>query len=322
MEQLVRRLLELLGRVTHLESVYFTRIDWDTHLQAVVWSHNAGELDVPEGWVAPHEESVCYRALAGEPRYTTDVPGVYGDNELARGIDLQTYLMVPVATPDGGIFGTMCGVSTEVVEVSPDAQQVMETLSQMITLHLAAEATARQLTEANARLQDLALLDPLTGIGNRRSLEIDLDRVCSQARRRGEPVGVLSIDVDRFKAINDTHGHAAGDAVLGHIAEQLQTQSRSGDIVARPGGDEFVVLLPGASQDVVELVGERIRRSVAASAASVAGRTVAATVSIGGVSCEQQDQAAVLDEADRALYAAKRRGRNCVAGPQGDLVTI
>jgi diguanylate cyclase len=321
MEQLVRQLLELLGRVTGLESVYFTRIDWDTELQKVVWAHNTGGLDVPEGWEAPHVESVCYRALHGEPKYTTDVPGVYGDNALAMGIGLQTYLMVPVATPDGGVFGTMCGVSVDVVDVSDDARKVMETLSQMITLHLTAEATARRLAEANLRLQDLALLDPLTGIGNRRSLEIDLDRVCSQARRRGEPVGILSIDVDCFKTINDTHGHGAGDAVLCLIAAQLERQSRAGDIVARPGGDEFVVVLPGASQDVVELVGERIRRSVATTSLHFDGTLLMATVSVGGASGVAHDPAAMLAEADRALYLAKGRGRNCVAG-LGGLVAV
>jgi diguanylate cyclase len=320
MEHLVRQLLELLGKVTGLESVYLTKIDLDEQVQAVLWSHNTGALQVPEQLTLPLDQTVCWRALGGEPAYTTDVPGDYGDVEAATALDLQTYLMVPVATPEGGVFGTVCGVSDRVVRVSDDARRVMETLSQMITLHLAAEATARQLAEANQRLHELALVDPLTGVGNRRSLEVDLDRVCSQARRRGEPVGVLAIDVDHFKGINDTHGHAAGDAVLSSIAGQLTRQSRVGDIVARPGGDEFIVVLPGASQDAVELVGERIRRSVEDAALDLGGVPLRATVTIGGVSSDVQVPAALLAGADRALYLAKERGRNCVAVGLGDPV--
>lgn len=315
MEQLVRQLLELLGRVTGLESVYFTRVDVDEQVQAVVWSHNTGGLEVPEQLTVPLDQTVCWRALSGGTTYTTDVPRDYPDVAAATALGLQTYLMVPVVAPDGGIFGTVCGVSGHVVRVSDDARRVMETLSQMITLHLAAEATTRQLAEANRRLEALALVDPLTGIGNRRSLEIDLDRVCSQAQRRGEAVGVLSVDVDRFKSINDTHGHAAGDAALCWIAGHLARQCRAGDIVARLGGDEFIVVLPGATADVVERIGERIRRRIATTTFDFDGMVLGATVSVGGASSVVHDPAAMLAEADRALYLAKGLGRDCVAVP-------
>src|SRR5262245_1728378 len=171
--------------------------------------------------------------------------------------------------------------------------------------------------------QRVALLDALTGLYNRRALEDMLESEIDKARRLKYPVGLLVIDVDYFKAINDRLGHLEGDQVLVAAARALRQALRKSDLLARFGGDEFVALLPGCPPGALGSVGEQLRSAVSEiHLAALNGATV--TVTIGGASSGEDriDAKALLARADEALYRAKVAGRNRVAVADDGVVRL
>ncbi len=173
--------------------------------------------------------------------------------------------------------------------------------------------TERKLMEL--KLKELASTDFLTELLNRRAFISAMDDELSRLNRGIESaVGVLMLDLDLFKHVNDHHGHAAGDKVLHHVAELMRTTKRSVDIAGRIGGEEFAILMPGAEVDAVTTFAERLRERVMNDPTYFDNTPIAVTISIGiyilhdaSVSPE-----AALAHADRALYQAKERGRNRV----------
>jgi diguanylate cyclase (GGDEF)-like protein len=165
-------------------------------------------------------------------------------------------------------------------------------------------------------MRRLARRDPLTGLLNRRAIDDLLDDEAHRASRLGSTFSVLMLDVDHFKAINDHHGHAAGDRALQHLATLLSGQMRDIDRVARYGGEEFVVLLPATDAAEAAVLAERLRERVASLPASWEDQAMPLTISIGVAqwSGEKEGLRALLAQADDALYRAKSRGRNCVEG--------
>ena len=160
----------------------------------------------------------------------------------------------------------------------------------------------------------LAEHDGLTGVLNRRASEGHLRELVRRSRDGQGSLAVLFLDIDHFKAINDRYGHAAGDTCLAAIARRFAAQLRSGDVLGRWGGEEFVALLPGATRETVHGTGERIRRAVEAEPVMIDGHSIPITVSIGlavfDPQVENEDE--LLQRADGALYRAKSRGRNRV----------
>jgi diguanylate cyclase (GGDEF)-like protein len=159
-------------------------------------------------------------------------------------------------------------------------------------------------------LREQALTDPLTGAFNRRHLDYCLRTAIARRNRTGEPVSLLSLDVDHFKEINDTMGHAAGDHVLKQLVALASGRSRKLDVLFRVGGEEFLLLLPGSAHDGALTVAEGLRREIAA-ADMLHGRRLSVSI---GVSELQHGQSANnwIEDADAALYRAKRGGRNRV----------
>lgn len=174
-----------------------------------------------------------------------------------------------------------------------------------------------QLRDSHAALEAISLIDALTGVANRRALDLALLRQCEAAMRTGRSLGVLLIDIDHFKLLNDTSGHAAGDRCLREVAQALRSQlRRPEDLLARYGGEEFVVLLPNTDREGCIKMAEDLRRSVVALRIANPG-TASQLLSVSvGAACETprrgDDPLALLSEADRALYQAKRGGRNRV----------
>jgi diguanylate cyclase (GGDEF)-like protein len=159
------------------------------------------------------------------------------------------------------------------------------------------------------RLEALALLDPLTGIANRRALELTLTHELTRSRRYGRPLSCLMADIDGFKAINDKYGHALGDEVLAAFAQLLAMETRARiDLVARYGGEEFVIILPETPLAGAMAMAERVRARVAS--VEISSRKLKVTVSIGVATESTED---ILLRADRAMYQAKQAGRNRVA---------
>ncbi len=159
---------------------------------------------------------------------------------------------------------------------------------------------------------DLAFTDPLTGLGNHRRFIDKVDRLISDRAEDPAPFAVGILDLDGFKPINDLFGHDNGDEALMVIARAIRGVLRAGDLVARMGGEEFAVFLPGVDKKAAEAVAERIRRSVNLSSFCPDGRHHRLAVSIGGAVFEHTTSFAELFRiADQRLYGAKRAGRNC-----------
>jgi diguanylate cyclase (GGDEF)-like protein len=165
---------------------------------------------------------------------------------------------------------------------------------------------------AHDRLERLAAVDPLTDAYNRRFGLARLREEYSRAVRAENPLGILMLDLDHFKAVNDTYGHLVGDRILRAVAGACRRVLRDGDVLVRYGGEEFLVLLPGAGPEDVRQVGERIRRAVAESSVADAGQRVAVTVSLGGATYRDASDSmeSLVAMADGALYEAKESGRD------------
>lgn len=200
-----------------------------------------------------------------------------------------------------------------IFEVQLDAQEMAAVLEDAQEALVVAMA---ELESSTVSLRQEAQRDHLTGLPNRGQLEFQILKEFEDARSKAYNLGVIFADVDHFKNVNDTYGHSAGDAVLQSIAQNLGNSMRKRDYVGRFGGEEFVVLLPGAGRAELQLVAERLRIRIEACAHPIAdGHSLKATISLG---CASFDAARhltskdLIDEADQALYAAKRGGRNRV----------
>ncbi len=214
-------------------------------------------------------------------------------------VDSEAYLLhrdghrVPVATHSAPIFNN--GTVTGVVETFSDNRSVEE---------------ARAKIE---ELERLALLDELTGLGNRRHAEVHLKARLDQLERYGWPFGVLYFDIDRFKEVNDTYGHSVGDRVLIMVARTTEGALRSFDIVSRWGGEEFTAIIENVREDLLSGIAEKLRSLVEQSALNMGGTSIRATVSVGATPARGGDTIeGLVDRADRLMYSSKKSGRNRV----------
>ncbi len=175
---------------------------------------------------------------------------------------------------------------------------------------------AERLREQVEQSLELALVDPLTGLNNRRYLETQLANLLKSMDRRPEPLTLLVFDIDNFKRINDTYGHDVGDEVLKGFGARLRDSVRIGDVLCRLGGEEFVLLMPGLDETQAAVVAERARRAIEERPFSVCGgaENLTVTVSVGVAERrESEDGSHFYRRADQALYQAKSEGRNRVA---------
>jgi diguanylate cyclase len=176
-------------------------------------------------------------------------------------------------------------------------------------------------------LCDLSSRDPLTGLANRRQFELALAREIDRVARAGEPALVLMVDIDRFKLVNDTYGHSAGDQVIQSVAQALMDCVRPMDTVARFGGEEFAVILPNCPPAFGQTVAERIRRRVEQGVVSIASQqSLSVTISLGGAYAPQWVRSSAplwIERADQQLYRAKHEGRNraCLEQPPVSFVS-
>jgi diguanylate cyclase (GGDEF)-like protein len=174
-----------------------------------------------------------------------------------------------------------------------------------------------RLASANLALDQLSRVDPLTGLHNRRHLEEVLGALMSAGARHNMSLVVLLVDIDHFKDVNDTHGHQVGDEVLRSTANVIRAMIRTEDAMARWGGEEFLIALPGVSLDGATAVAKRMRTNVATSQVEVADdETVSVTVTVGVAAWDGESVDDLVKRADAALYAGKAAGRNRVERAQ------
>jgi two-component system cell cycle response regulator len=223
----------------------------------------------------------------------------------------------------------LLGTAVVLMQPEADTQAVVGALAdgaldvftgEVVTAELIARVRvayrSRQLLDLALRrysdLEDLAYRDELTELPNRRGATRQIEVLLSRSRRHGHQLAVLLIDADRFKRVNDEHGHAIGDVVLREVANRLRGRVRAEDVVGRWGGEEFVVVLPETTADAAAAVAESLRAAVAGTPIDASGTRLDVTVSIGvaGWTGEQLDD--LVARADDALYAAKAAGRDRV----------
>ncbi len=261
-------------------------------------------LEIPigqglSGWVAENGKPIVNGNPSVEPGYL---------NDPAKFSTLRAALAVPLAGVNGGVIGVLALYHGERDVYTKDHLRILLAVSSKLSLTVE-NAVRYQQAEASA------VTDFLTGLPNARSLFLHLEKELNRAAERHAPLGVFVCDIDRFKQINDEHGHIEGNRVLRAVARSLTASCRQGDYVARMGGDEFVVVLPGLEPSALTTRLEQLRRSVADSARAETGLSL--TISIGAALYPDDGGIAeiLLDQADRAMYKAKSESRKKMEPP-------
>jgi diguanylate cyclase (GGDEF)-like protein len=301
------------GRFDDLTNLAATICDTPVSLMSLVDSErlffkSARGLDIRE---VPYPDFFCSHAIRQSDIFeVTDAleDARFAQYPLVSGSPrVRFYAGAPLVNPQGNVLGMLCVVDFVPRKLSPKQLETLRILARQVMCQL----------ELNLQ----AMRDPLTNLYNRRQLEEGLHREILRARRIGTSVGVMAIDVDHFKNVNDTLGHEAGDCVLRGIAEELAACVREEDIACRAGGEEFVIILPGTGGTALRGRAEAVRRMIEQACIPTGAGTLKLTVSIGLANFPWYGDTgqAVLRAADVALYKAKAAGRNRVmmCNPKG-----
>lgn len=240
--------------------------------------------------------------LPGRDVKDMDRPVVFDARTQLKG--LQALKILPLKAGDR-VLGTLVAGSRHRTGLNEDAVRMLEVLA----IQAAQSMLRAQLFE---QMERMATTDGLTGLCNHRTFQSRLDELIAQSRRYGRKMSVLVADVDYFKAVNDRHGHPAGDQVLRTVAQLIAKQGRDTDVVARYGGEEFAIILPETDPKGAKVIAERIRTSVQARTFDLEGGPLKVTLSLGISTYPEngKDRLALVERADQCLYFAKKHGRN------------
>ncbi len=264
----------------------------------------------------PRDDAFCAHAIL-QPDSLLVVPDAtedarFWDNPLVTGgPSIRFYAGAPLVTQEHTALGTICVIDSKPHELSPEQAKALEALARQVMTQLQLRLSSHELQQANHELTMLACTDALTKVHNRGSFDGQLAGEIARARRYGLPLSLALLDVDHFKQFNDAHGHPCGDDVLKAVAHLLKSHCRICDIVARYGGEEFVVILPSTPLSGAMIIAERLRLSL--QDANWPLRAITASFGVCELTPEMKTNKQLIAEADRALYQAKRQGRNRVA---------
>ncbi|MCL5043466.1 MAG: diguanylate cyclase [Gammaproteobacteria bacterium] len=320
LESLTRPLLALLQELSGLESTYLTTIDPEQTEQHILFAHNVSKMQIPEGLSVPWSDTLCKRSLDEGIPYTDQADKRWETVIAARALNIVTYLSEPLCGDDGRLHGTLCGASSSRQPITDRTRQLLAMFARLLTLHIEREQLIQQLQDDNLRFNQAALLDPLTNIPNRRAMEQELARTLANAERNHLQVHLAFIDLDGFKAINDTYGHDAGDRFLLSFTSALNQGLREGDFIARVGGDEFIFFCSSAlanSSSQRQAIIRRLRR-LTQGQFSIGEQSLAyAGPSIGLISAHPHETwQDLLKRADAAMYQEKQARKATKKQPQ------
>lgn len=323
LKQVARPLLKLVRHLTGMETAFFTRIDWDTQQQDVVVSLNEGNLTVSEGGTVDWKDSMCRTMFLSGRAQTDNVP-LEPLRPSTVDAAMQSFFALPILVGDDTV-GTVCGASESQVVLDGHqvaaVEMIADAMRHLIQAEIAKGHAFERLQQAESLAEQMMLLahtDALTGLPNRRAFSARWEDQLARSGRKHYDIAVLLIDLDRFKEVNDTWGHPAGDAVLGALGSVIRSATSSADLPARLGGDEFALAVTHADDAAVTALGERIRLQFAAAAAELG---TPATISIGIATSTDCRRERLLGAADRALYYSKAEGGNRIELWQEKVVT-
>lgn len=230
----------------------------------------------------------------------------FSDNPVVtEGLQVRFYAGTPLVNPEGHALGTLCVIDRRPKEISAEQKETLRALARAVM-------TTLELRRSMLSIRSLALTDALTGLPNRAAFLDALDKAFARMRRDQQPVTMLYMDLDGFKAVNDMRGHEAGDEVLREVASVLSQAVRREDIAARLGGDEFAVLLAGSDSGETQRIGDRLCQEIRD---GMARQGWAVTASIGGIVflAPPESVSVAIRTVDERMYQAKREGRDRVA---------
>jgi diguanylate cyclase (GGDEF)-like protein len=255
------------------------------------------------------QESFCrYPVASGEPLVIPDAkldPRVADNPHVTGATGVRFYAGVPLKTGEGHVLGTVCAVDFKPRDFNGEELEVLKDIAAVVMNEM--------------ELRKLAGTDSLTGLLSRRAFKERASQAAKLATRHKHALSCIAIDIDHFKQINDTHGHAAGDQVFKTVADACKEALRTTDIIGRLGGEEFAVLLPQTSRHGALEAAEKLRRSVRAVRVQLDKLVLKVTASFGVASVEPYsgDMDMLLAHADEAMYAAKNAGRDRTVMWQG-----
>jgi diguanylate cyclase (GGDEF)-like protein/PAS domain S-box-containing protein len=345
MVQILKGLLEKCRRILPVEAFYIATFDPDTGIMDFPIFYDSGEyLNIPARDIRENPGLTGYIIHSGHTEYIPDVNAPEAEKKYhliqVGGNPSHSIVGVPLLVGER-VVGVISMQSLRAAAYTPEQIRLLETIATQVAgvienvrLYNKAQAeltqrkrVERSLRQANKRLQtqlaeiealqaqlrEQAIRDSLTGLYNRRYLEETLEAEYQKAKRENGRFCLIMLDIDEFKAFNDHYGHDAGDVLLSKLGEFLRSEFRSSDISCRYGGEEFLVVMPGALIEKGFERAERIRTSFEAIDVRHMGMKLSATLSLGVAAFPQDGEhwEQVLHNADRALYAAKGAGKNC-----------
>ena len=286
---------------------------------------------------APRAVHFCEQTIA-RPNELLVVPDARRDKRFADtppAVDetqIRFYAGAALVTSDGDALGTLCVIDHVPRELTEGQKSALWALSRQVVAQVELrnaveelkdnteqfrkyqsqlEEYQQRLERTNARLRTLSVTDDLTGLNNRFAFDEELRNDIECARQCDSPLSLLFLDADHFKLYNDEFGHPAGDDALRLIAEYLKESMRTSDFVARIGGDEFVIILPGTPRQIAWVLAERCRRIL--ESCTCPKRPITLSIGISSLDGRNIDSGMLISEADQALYHAKVTGRNQVS---------
>lgn len=285
------------------------------HIVDEDWLHIAEQAGMQLS-ECPRDLSICNRVIARQDVVAisdlTQHPDFRFMSYVKGGPGLRSYAGAPIELEPGLVVGAFCLVDTVPRKFSQSEIDNLKHFALLAAALLRLQKANFTMSLAERELRDAVMTDPLTGFYNRKALEAIVDGQLGAALRENEAFGVLYLDLDGFKAINDTFGHPAGDRVLTAAADRIRNSIRSEDTVVRMGGDEFAIFIPRPSRsEVMNGLADRLLAAFR-EPFDVDGQAVGARLSIGGAIAPQAgaDRATLLRSVDEALYQAKKSGRD------------
>lgn len=264
------------------------------------WFKAHDGIDVDE---TPRDVAFCDHTIRQRTPFV--VPDAQADARFSAnplvtdGPHIRSYAGVPLTTPDGYNIGSLCAIDTAPRDYDPAQLEILRGLAELVIEQL--------------ELRRIAERDHLTGALTRRAFIVEMNRAIALHARHGRPASLVLFDIDRFKVINDTHGHPAGDSVIRAVVTLGAAHMRPSDVIGRIGGEEFAILMPETHAEAAAIAADRLRAALAAAEIDH-DPTLRATASFGvsELAASRASSDAWLAAADAALYAAKRAGRNRV----------